>query len=132
MLRHDRPPAGAAVPIPLAPAATKAPAAQAPREAAPVPLPKATPLAAPPKASPLAPPATSGMAPPPWARPAARRAGRIVANGPKILGAVAIIFGAVATATFWLPMLGGPIGWTGIAVGALGVIVGIVAWWSQP
>ena len=44
----------------------------------------------------------------------------------KILGAVAIIFGAVATATFWLPMLGGPIGWTGIAVGALGMIVGIV------
>jgi hypothetical protein len=43
----------------------------------------------------------------------------------KILGAVAIILGAVAVATFWLPMLGGPIGWTGIVVGALGLLVGI-------
>ena len=46
--------------------------------------------------------------------------------GAKVLGAVGIIFGAVALATFWLPVLGGLIGWTGIVAGGLGLIVAIV------
>jgi hypothetical protein len=43
-----------------------------------------------------------------------------------VLGAVGIIFAAVALATFWLPMLRGPIGWTGIVAGTLGLLIAIV------
>jgi hypothetical protein len=100
-----------------------APAAQPP---VPPRVPKADPLAVP-VATPVAPPA-AGIAPPPWARPATvpkavPAVGQAIA--PKILGAVAIILGAVAMATFWLPMLAGPIGWTAIIVGGLGLLVGI-------
>jgi hypothetical protein len=102
-------------------------------------IPKATPTPptrAVPKADPLAPPlvtptppASAGtMAPPPWARSA--QASQATPESPamagKILGAVAIILGAVALATFWLPVLNSPVGWTGIVVGGLGLIVGIL------
>ncbi len=43
---------------------------------------------------------------------------------PKILGAVAIVFGTLALSTFWLPMLGGVMGWIGIVVGGLGLVLG--------
>jgi hypothetical protein len=42
----------------------------------------------------------------------------------KILGAIALVLGILALATFWLPMLGA-LGWMGIIVGALGLLLGI-------
>jgi hypothetical protein len=45
---------------------------------------------------------------------------------PKIIGGVAVILGTVALATCWLPMMGGLIGWTGIAMGGLGLITGVI------
>jgi hypothetical protein len=44
---------------------------------------------------------------------------------PRIIGAVGLVFGILALATFWLPALGGAMGWTGIVVGALGLVLGI-------
>ena len=49
-----------------------------------------------------------------------------VALAPKIIGAVGLILGILALATFWLPMLKTSLlGWTGIAVGAAGLLTGI-------
>ncbi len=45
---------------------------------------------------------------------------------PKIIGGVAVILGTVALATCWLPMMGGLIGWTGIAMGGSGLITGAI------
>jgi hypothetical protein len=42
----------------------------------------------------------------------------------KILGAVALIFGTLALATFWLPAFGA-MGWIGIGVGIVGLLIGI-------
>jgi hypothetical protein len=42
----------------------------------------------------------------------------------KILGAVSLVLGILALATFWLPMLGA-LGWMGVGVGSLGLILGI-------
>jgi hypothetical protein len=43
----------------------------------------------------------------------------------KILGAIALIVGLVALATCWLPMLDkGPVAWTGIGAGGLGLLLG--------
>jgi hypothetical protein len=43
----------------------------------------------------------------------------------KIIGAVGLVFGILALATFWLPLLSGPVGWTGIVVGTIGLLLGI-------
>ena len=88
-------------------------------------VPVAAPLAAPPTRPPQAPPQAAPLAPPPWARPAAAKAGPAAGVGAKIVGAVAIVLGVVALATFWLPILHGPVGWTAIVAGALGLVVGI-------
>jgi hypothetical protein len=45
---------------------------------------------------------------------------------PKIIGGVAVILGTVALATCWLPVMGGLIGWTGIAMGGVGLITGAI------
>jgi len=114
-------PAAPAVPSSTVPkAASSPPAAQKP--AAPPPI-------APPQASPVAPlPVGVAIAQPPWARAAVAQAVPVAppSMAGKILGAVAIILGTVALATFWLPMLPGLIGWVGIAAGALGLLVGIL------
>ncbi len=44
---------------------------------------------------------------------------------PKIVGAVGLILGILALTTFWLPLLRTPLGWTGIGVGGLGLLLGI-------
>ena len=83
----------------------------------------------PPKAA--MPPAAPPVAPP-VARPARGSFGSLPKAAPidggsmpaKILGAVALVLGTLALATFWLPFLG-PMGWTGIVVGVLGLIIGI-------
>lgn len=102
------------------------PMAEPPRFAQPVAPPKADPLlaAASTQARPLA---ANGMAPPPWARgaSAASAQGANAGAAAKILGAVAMIFAAVAVATCWLPVLGGWIGWTAIAFGGSGLLLGI-------
>ena len=105
------------------PAAATTPPAPAAAQA----VPRAVPLSAPPLATPLPPPTASGMAPPPWARPAVPKAvpSGQSAMAAKIVGAVAITFGAAAMVTFWLPILGGLLGWTGMIAGALGLVIGI-------
>ena len=95
---------------------------------APAPSNAQRPAAAPqPAFAPIAPPA-----PPPFSAPAPRVA-TVVPKAvpamapsivPKILGALAVVFGALALSTFWLPFLGGPMGWIGIVVGALGLLLG--------
>ena len=76
------------------------------------------------------------LAPPPLAKPLPRAAVARAAVpkaapapapslAPKILAGVALIFGILALATCWLPILGGLMGWTGIIVGALGLLLGI-------
>jgi GYF domain 2 len=107
------------------PAATPAPpAAKAPQLAQQLaPLDAPPPLApppAPPMASPLARAPLGSVAP---VSKAAAIDGSIAA---RIVGAVGLIFGILALSTFWLPMLGGLMGWTGIVVGALGLILGAV------
>lgn len=42
----------------------------------------------------------------------------------QILGAAGLILGTLALATFWLPVLGA-VGWTGIAVGGIGLLLAI-------
>ncbi|HTM55570.1 MAG TPA: DUF4339 domain-containing protein [Pirellulales bacterium] len=88
---------------------------------------QATPAATPPKVS--APPAPPPIAP---ARPAATRSlvpkavpveGRAPMTA-QILGAAGLILGTLALATFWLPVLGA-VGWTGIAVGGVGLLLAI-------
>jgi hypothetical protein len=87
-------------------------------------------------APPVAPPP-----PPPMANPLARMPVGRVAPSPqavavdggamaaKIVGAVALILGILALATFWLPTAmpagGGAMGWTGIVVGGLGLLLAI-------
>lgn len=126
----------------FAPAATASPNAASPNAApanavppktaplkTPPPPPAAPPPIAPPQASPVAPlPVGMAVAQPPWARAAAAQAVPVAPQSMagKILGAVAIILGTVALATFWLPMLPGLIGWVGIAAGALGLLFGIL------
>ena len=100
----------------------------------------ATPPPAPPP-DPLAAPPVAASAPPPQARPpqtsplmakplgSASRAAPPEANesalAAKLIGAVGLILGILALATFWLPILRNPLGWTGIVVGALGLLLGI-------
>jgi hypothetical protein len=68
----------------------------------------------------------SATAPPPWSRSSATNtAPTNTGVAAKVLGAFAMILAAVAVATCWLPLLDGPIGWTGIAFGALGLLVGM-------
>lgn len=131
-------PAGApkAAAGPNAPPASKPPAAKKPSPASPKPsdidLP---PLAAQEMADMDLPPPAAPPAPPPMATPVARVPVASVAPmakadtpegsmAAKILGAVGLVFGIVALATFWLPLLGGGVAWTGIVVGALGLILG--------
>lgn len=81
------------------------------------------PPVAPPVASPLARPASGSFGSLPKAAPI--DGGSMPA---KILGAVALVLGTLALATFWLPSnpaFLGPMGWTGIVVGALGLLIGI-------
>ncbi|MEX0675482.1 MAG: DUF4339 domain-containing protein [Pirellulales bacterium] len=106
-------------------ASAPASAAASPRQTA---VPQPSPLDAPPAAPPSPPPMASPLARAPlmslapvW-KAAAPADGSIAA---KITGAVGLIFGILALATFWLPMLGGLMGWTGIVVGALGLLLGI-------
>lgn len=85
----------------------------------------------PPAAPPIEPPA-----PPPRATPMLQPVARRVAVpqavpvstagaiAPKIVGGVAMVLGAVAVSTCWLPVMGGAIGWTGIVAGGLGLLVG--------
>jgi hypothetical protein len=84
------------------------------------------------------PPLASPPAPPPMASPLARVPLGAVAPvaravepegslAPKIIGAVGLIFGILALATCWLPMLGGAVAWTGIVVGGLGLVLGATA-----
>jgi hypothetical protein len=98
--------------------------------------PAATKPASAPPSSPLAAHTNSPPAPPPMASPLARvplgavapasKAGDAESSvAPKITGAVGLVFGILALSTFWLPMLGGLMGWTGIVVGALGLVLGI-------
>ncbi len=106
-------------------AAPTPPPAPAHTASVPPPPPRVDPLAALPRAV-VAPVAANGMAPPSWSRSAAATASTSSSGAAaKILGAVAIILAAVAVATCWLPLLNGPIGWTAIAFGALGLLVGI-------
>jgi hypothetical protein len=105
--------------------AAASPTAQAPLKSAPPPIgvslpPLDVPPAAPPMASPLARVPFGSVAPAP------RVAEAETSIAPLIIGAVGLIFGILALATFWLPMLGGPMGWTGIGVGGLGLLLGIV------
>jgi len=88
---------------------------------------QASPATTPPKVS--APPAPPPIAP---ARPAATRSlvpkavpveGRPPMTA-QILGAAGLILGTLALATFWLPALGA-VGWTGIAVGSVGLLLAI-------
>jgi hypothetical protein len=75
------------------------------------------------------------MASPPVARPlTAKPLGLATATpvqpeatslAPKLLGAIGLIFGILALATFWLPLLDPLMGWTGIVVGVLGLLLGI-------
>ncbi len=115
----------AAKPMPTVPKA--APTAAKVTPAAAKAVPPVAPLAAPPLAPPPAPVMAGSMAQPPWARGAVPKATPIDGGSvtPKIVGGVAVILGAVALATCWLPFLGGLIGWTGIVAGSLGVLVGI-------
>ncbi len=100
-------------------------------------------FAAQPSAAAVAPPveplrAVPTPPPPPMASPLARvpigsvtSAAKSAPQGepaiaPKIVGAVGLIFGILALATFWLPLLGGPIGWIGIGVGGMGLLLGIL------
>jgi hypothetical protein len=98
-------------------------------EAPPAAAPKQSPnvAATPPKAS--APPAPPPMAP---VRPAQMRTllpkavpvdGRPLMMA-QILGAAGLILGTLALSTFWLAVLGA-VGWTGIAVGAIGLLLAI-------
>jgi hypothetical protein len=89
--------------------------------------PQTTKVVSPPVAPPLAPPLAT-----PVARPALGSFGSLPNAAPvenasmpaRIVGAVALILGTLALATFWLPSLGA-MGWTGIAVGGLGLLLGI-------
>jgi hypothetical protein len=103
--------------------------------------PAASPAQAPRRSDPLAPPALAPPVPPPpraapplVASPLARvpLGAATVTAAPveetsivaKIVGAVALILGTLAMSTFWLPLLG-PMGWTGIVVGGLGLLLAI-------
>jgi hypothetical protein len=79
---------------------------------------------------PLAPPIVTHVVPPaqavmgsfvPLVPTAPNPAGSMAA---RILGAVSLVLGILALATFWLPYVG-PLGWLGIGVGSLGLILGI-------
>jgi hypothetical protein len=80
------------------------------------------------------PPLVAPPAPPPMASPLARVPIGAVAPAAKsaepqgsmpalILGAIGLVFGILALATFWLPILNSPLGWTGIVVGGLGLLL---------
>lgn len=43
----------------------------------------------------------------------------------KLVGSIGLIFGILALATFWLPLLDRLMGWTGIVVGTIGLLLGI-------
>ncbi len=113
-----------AVPPPAPPSTPEPPrAVDPPRTVEPPPI--ADPLAAPLHAVAASPVSNNGMAPPPWAKPTAPLATHGSGAVAKILGAMAMIFAAVAVTTCWLPMLGGVIGWTAIGFGGLGLVIGI-------
>ena len=88
-------------------------------------------VAAPPIAPPPAPPMARALSLDPLARAAVAPLPKAVVAPPassmsaKILGAVALILGILALATCWLPLLPGLIGWTGLVVGGLGLLLGI-------
>lgn len=79
------------------------------------------------EAPPSAPPMASPLARVPFGSVAqvSKSAAEDTPIAARILGAVGLIFGILALATFWLPILGGPMGWTGIVVGGLGLLLGI-------
>ncbi|MEX2112437.1 MAG: DUF4339 domain-containing protein [Pirellulales bacterium] len=96
------------------------------RPLSPPPPPPVDPLATLPRAVPAPPIVANSMAPPPWARgTASPNASASSSAAAKILGALAMIFAAVAMATCWLPILASPIGWTAIGFGGLGLLIGI-------
>ncbi len=97
------------------------------KTATPPPAPPPDPLAAPPVAAPTPPPQASPLMAKPLgsvsqAAPPETNESSIAA---KLIGAVGLILGILALATFWLPILKNPLGWTGIVVGALGLLLGI-------
>ena len=80
------------------------------------------------------PPVAPPPAPPPLARvpmgaiASVRPAAAASASGPlagKLLGAIGLIFGTLALSTCWFPLLGGAIGWTGIVIGGIGLLLSI-------
>ncbi len=95
---------------------------------APSPPPELPPAAPPPIAPPVARPMGTPVPRPalgsfiPQAKPAPPAAHPIAA---KLIGAVALVLGTLALSVFWLPVMG-PLGWLGIAVGGLGLVLGIV------
>jgi GYF domain 2 len=109
-----------AAPPASAPAPPAAKAPQLAPQPSPLDVPPAPPPMAPPMASPLARTPLGSVAP---VSKATEGDGSIAA---RIVGAVGLIFGILALSTFWLPMLGGLMGWTGIVVGGLGLILGAV------
>ncbi len=101
-------------------AAASPPTTKTPQPDAPPPSPLDAPPPSPPMASPLARAPLGSVA---AVSKAAEPDGSIAV---KIVGAVGLIFGILALSTFWLPMLGGLMGWTGIVMGALGLILGTI------
>lgn len=93
-------------PPPVAKVAQTPPPVVAPLPSAPL---VARPLSAAPLASPVVPPAPPASAP--------------IAG--KLIGAVGLTFGILALGTCWLSLVESIFGWVGIAVGALGLLVGI-------
>ncbi|MEX0977894.1 MAG: DUF4339 domain-containing protein, partial [Pirellulales bacterium] len=96
-----------------------------PRAVAPPPIEVSLPpLEAPPSGPPMASPLS--RVPFGSVAPASRPAAAETSIAPLLIGAVGLIFGILALATFWLPALGGFLGWTGIVVGGLGLLLGII------
>jgi hypothetical protein len=84
--------------------------------------------AIPPVAPPPAPPPIANLARVPMGTISAVKPVKTASANPlagKLLGAIGLIFGVLALSTCWLPLLGGAIGWTGIVVGGIGLLLGI-------
>jgi hypothetical protein len=121
-----------APPPAAAPPSTGAPSTAGPTKVARKPSP--SPPVAPDLLDDELPPLVAPPAPPPVASPLARVPIGAVAPAAKaaeaqgsmpalILGAIGLVFGILALATFWLPILNGPLGWTGIVGGGLGLLL---------
>ncbi len=89
------------------------------------------------EASPKVVPVAAPPLPPPVATPLARvpvgsisQVAKISPDTPslagKLVGAVGLIFGILALASCWLPLLDSLLGWMGIVVGGIGLLLGIL------